>query len=138
MKTTISSLILVSAIFAIPAMADDLTGTDRLLCAASDVRVCDDDGCSQKSVREVNVPRFVDIDLTAKTIRTTEASGEDRVTPIEREERNEGLIMLQGGEFGRAYSFSIDESSGNLTAAVAARDLGVVIFGSCTPYPTAD
>jgi hypothetical protein len=117
-----------------PALADDLTGADLILCSSSQATACSaEGGCESAPPQTWNIPLFIEIDLTAKTLGTTEASGENRTTPIKNLERNEGRIVLQGYERGRAFSFVIDEPSGLATVAVARDGLTVSVFGACTP-----
>jgi len=121
---------------AIPAAADDLTGADRFLCAAGEVTVCEMDGeCTSGPPWEFNVPDFIEVDLEDGMLRTTEASEENRQTPIPRIIREDGMIVLQGFEMGRAFSFNIDETSGIMTAVAARDGLFVGAFGVCTPLP---
>ena len=120
----------------VPAAADDLTGADRFLCAPGEVTVCAMDGeCTSGPPWEFNVPDFIEMDLEAGLLKTTEASGENRQTPIPRIIREDGMIVLQGFEMGRAFSFNIDEASGTMTAAAARKGLFVGAFGVCTPLP---
>ena len=76
------------------------------------------------------------MDLAAKTLSTTAASGENRSTPIKNLEREEGMIILQGYENGRAFSFVIAEEDGMASIAVARDGLSVAVFGACTPMPS--
>ena len=127
----------VLVIFAVvPAAADDLTGADRILCAPGEVTICATDGeCTSGPPWKFNVPDFIEVDLEARLLKTTEASGENRQTPILQIIREDGLIVLQGFEMGRAFSFNIDESSGTMTAAAARNGRFVGAFGVCTPLP---
>ncbi len=119
---------------ATPAFGDDLTGEDQLLCAASQVSSCTDDGvCDTKVPWAVNVPSFIEVDLKKKQLSTTEASYENRVTPFGNMKREGGVIYIQGIENGRAYSLVINEESGLLTVAVGWDGLSVTVFGACTP-----
>jgi len=121
---------------AAPAVADDLTGADRFLCAPGEVTVCAMDGeCASGPPWEFNVPDFIEVDLEDGMLRTTEASEENRQTPIPRIIREDGMIVLQGFEMGRAFSFFIDEGSGEMTAAAARDGIFVGAFGVCTPLP---
>lgn len=118
------------------ALADDLTGSNDLLCSAVQATVCTEDGdCTIGPPWNWNIPQFIEVDLAAKMLRTTKASREERVTPIKNLERTEGTIFVQGAEKGRAFSFVIDERSGQLAAAVAAEGLTVSVFGACTTMP---
>ena len=121
---------------AMPAAADDLTGAQLILCAGEEVTACTVDGeCENGSPSKFNVPQFIVVDLENETLSTTEASGENRRTPIRHLTREDGMIVLQGFEMERAFSFNIDEATGMMTAAVARPGLFVGAFGACTPLP---
>ncbi len=116
------------------AYADDLTGADLILCTAVQATVCDTSGeCEIGSPWLWNIPQFIVVDLKGKTFGTTKASGENRMTPIKNIEYADGLIFLQGVEGGRAFSFVIEEETGDLSAAVARNGVTVSVFGACTP-----
>jgi hypothetical protein len=138
-RTTLLSLAVTAILIAAgatAARADDLTGADQLLCTAVQATKCTDDGdCTQDLPWNLNVPQFIQVDLKAKRLSTTKASGENRSTPIESLKREKGQIVLQGYEQGRAFSFVIDEATGMLSAAVAAQARAVVVFGACTTMP---
>ena len=117
-----------------PARADDLTGADKILCSAGRIAACCDDGqCAQGSPDELNMPRFIEIDVPGKRISTTKASGLNRESAIDNLKRAGGQIVLQGTQNGRAFSILIDEKTGEMSAAVAASECSVSAFGSCTP-----
>jgi hypothetical protein len=120
------------------AVADDLTGHQSVLCTAVQASVCDDTGsCVIENPWDLNIPQFLELNLKDKTVSTTKASGENRSTPIRTLLREDGLIVLQGVEGGRAFSFVIEEKSGLLSAAVAREGKTVSVFGACTPMPAA-
>jgi hypothetical protein len=119
------------------ATADDLTAADGFLCSASLATVCSMDGsCTSEPPWKLDIPQFIEVDLAAKTLSTTAASGENRSTPIKNLEREEGMIILQGYENGRAFSFVIAEEDGMASIAVARDGLSVAVFGACTPMPS--
>ena len=129
----ISALTLV----ALAAFADNVESTDRLLCSASRIIVCFEDGeCMDAHPQDLNIPQFVVIDAKKMTLSTTKASGENRFTPIRTLQRDNGKLILQGIEQGRAFGFVIDEASGLLTASVARDGLSVSVFGACTDADT--
>ena len=130
-------LVAVSAVMVLSggaaAQADDLTGAQQLLCTAVQATSCaEEGGCYQDLPWNLNVPQFIQVDLVAKRLSTTKASGENRSTPIEYLKRTGGVIVLQGFEGGRAFSFVISEGTGMLSVAVAAEGKAVVVFGACT------
>jgi hypothetical protein len=125
-----ASLILSSA----PVLADDLTGATKLLCSSAQAAVCASQGaCDVGPPWNLNIPDFIEVDLTAKLLKTTAASGENRKTPILHLEREAGNIYIQGIERQRAFSIVVTEKTGTLTAAVAREDFVVTVFGACTP-----
>ena len=75
------------------------------------------------------------MDLQAKKLSTTKASGQSRTTPIVNLQRDAGQVVLKGYENKRAFGFLIDEKTGWMTVAVARRDVAVTVFGACTPRP---
>jgi hypothetical protein len=118
--------------------ADDLADENRFLCSPVQATVCFDDGeCEIDLPWNLNIPEFIEVDLDARRHSTTAASGENRMTPIENVSRRDGLIVLQGFEMGRAFSWVISEETGQVTAAIASEGRAVSVFGSCTPIASA-
>lgn len=114
--------------------ADDLAGSNRVLCAAIQATSCVEDGeCGIDLPRNLNIPEFIEVDLDAKRISTTRASAENRATPIEHLIREDGVIVFHGFEMGRAFTWVISEATGRATVAVAMDGASVAVFGACTP-----
>lgn len=127
-------LLALTTLTAGPTAADSLSGIDQFLCTAVEATVCAVDGeCFSGAPWNWNIPQFIEVDLARKQLATTKASGEDRVTPIKYQQREGGIIFLQGVERGRAFSFVITEETGLVTAAVAREGISVGVFGACTP-----
>ncbi len=122
------------AISSWPVLADDLTGSRSFLCAASAAAKCTHDGeCVVDEPWIFNVPDFVKVDLKAKLISSTDTSQEARETAIRNIERADGLIVLQGMQNRRAWSWVIDEYTGEGVMTFADEDRAVALFGACTP-----
>ena len=116
------------------ALADSLAGEDRLLCSAVEIIVCNEDGdCESGQPWELNVPQFIVFDLKKKELSTTEASGEDRTSPIVNLTRENGQIVAQGVQFERAFSAVLNEEDGHITIAIAIDGMAISAFGACTP-----
>jgi len=116
------------------AVADDLTGADKVLCTAIEATRCSvDDECWTGLPSSFNIPQFIEIDFKEKQVATTAASGENRATPFKNLERKDGVTYLQGVEGGRAFSFVIHDATGSLSVAVATELGATLIFGACTP-----
>jgi len=128
-------LVLVVIVSPMPqALGDDISGSDRVMCAALHATRCSaDPECQTGSPRLWNIPDFIEFDFIKKHLQTTKASGTDRITPIPTLIREEGKIFIQGIEKERVFSIVIDVQSGNLTAAVATDGKAVSAFGVCTP-----
>jgi hypothetical protein len=140
MRYRLASLGAVVLAVALPAAgaADDLKGQDRILCTSVQATVCTTDGdCTIETPWNLNIPQFIEINLKDKTASTTKASGENRSSPLSNVSRADGLIVIQGFEAGRAFSFVITEDTGFAAIAVARQNLTVSVFGACTPMPAA-
>jgi hypothetical protein len=115
------------------ALADNLEGADRLLCAPEQIMICVEEAdCYPAHGSELGVPDFVIVDLKNKKMQTTKASEQERTTAFSTMSRSGGRIFLQGVENGRAFSFLINEATGSLTVAVSRDGVAVAAFGTCT------
>ena len=115
-------------------VAENVSGAEALICSPIEATVCSIElGCEIGAPWFWGIPEFLEIDLKAKKLSTTAASGSNRETPITSLDRSDGRIFLQGVERGRAFSFVINEETGLLTVAVAREEITVSVFGACTP-----
>ena len=127
------AIVLAGAAFAAPALADNLEGVNKMICAVAQVQICiENDQCYSVSAADLDVPDFVVIDTKKKVISTTKSAYEQRSTPFTYVDRVDGLIYLQGVEGRRAFSFLIDEATGRMTVSVARDGMAVSVFGVCT------
>lgn len=118
---------LVAFFGAIPAMAAD---GDIRTCALNKAIECvPDEACVEWTMRAMALPRFVRIDLKAKTITSLdkEISRNSKISSVER---RDGLIILHGTE-ERGWSMALDESSGDFTLSASGENEGFIVFGSC-------
>ena len=115
-------------------LADDVTGSDSLLCYGLSAARCETgEACESVAPWKLNIPDFVKLDLRGKRIQTTAASKDNRETPVQTVQRSNGTILLQGQQGERAFSWLITETSGEGTLSVAGVGQGVTIFTVCTP-----
>jgi hypothetical protein len=116
------------------AFADNVAGSDSLLCYGLSAARCETGvACESVEPWKLNIPDFVKLDLRGKRIQTTAASNEQRETPLQTVQRNNGTILIQGSQGERAFSWLISETSGEGTLSVAAEGQGVTVFTVCTP-----
>jgi len=128
------ALFLGAALLAGTAVADDITGAKHILCSVQEVNLCISSGeCVEVLPENLAIPHFVEIDVKAKKLATTAASGENRETIALNVIRENGLLVMHGIEEGRAFSLLIRETTGWASFASAAEERGVVVFGICTP-----
>jgi len=115
-------------------LADSLSGEDRFLCSAVEATVCTDNGvCESGAAWDWQIPQFLVVDLDRKLLSATQASGENRATPILSLTRQDGQIVLQGVQTGRAFSMVLNEVDGRTTIAIATDGVTINVFGACTP-----
>jgi hypothetical protein len=108
-------------------------GSSPLLCVPIEVMDCEaDEGCFETTAEAVNIPQFIRIDFQKKTAGGTLADGSGREVEIERMERENGMIVFQGGQQGRGWSATIGEETGHMTLTASGDRFGFIIFGACT------
>jgi hypothetical protein len=127
--TGLAGLLYCGAVF-----ADDVSGANSLLCYGLSAARCEiGEACEAVAPWQLNLPDFVKLDLRGKLIQTTAASAEQRETPLQSVQRNNGTIQIQGVQGERAFSWVISETSGEGTLSVAGHGQGVTVFTVCTP-----
>ena len=116
------------------AAAADFDGSRDLLCVPTDAIQCEGAGnCFRVAVEEVNLPRFVNVEFKQKRLRGTLLGGEEQTTAIQNVLTPvDGRTILQGAENGRGWSMTIDQTTGDMSVAIAGDDIGFILFGVCT------
>ena len=131
-NTHLATALLVSVMAAATAHAGDFDGSRGLICAPQDVVECDVSAdCARRSVSEADVPPFFRVDFKKKQLAAMR--GAQRTSPIENTKLLEGATILQGAEFGRAWSIVIDQLTGSFTASIADAFGALAILGACAP-----
>ena len=113
---------------AVPSMAED--GTTRTCALTKAFECTSQDGCKEWTVQEMALPRFILIDLKAKTINSLDKHIPRAPTKIAVIEKLEGITALQGTEM-RGWSMALGEESGALTLSATGDDEAFIVFGSC-------
>ena len=129
----ISFSILIALLACTAAHADDVSESERILCSVSTLMLCTEDGeCFPLSVLDVDVPQFLVFDLKKRTISTTKASSENRVSEVANIVRENNRIIVQGVENDGAYSILIEDDLGQFTGSVTKDGITMSTFGACT------
>ncbi len=127
-------------LMAATAPAQTFDGSQTLLCAASEIMVCEPvTGCERVTAESINAPRFLRIDPAAQTIRGVRPELSERSSAIENAENLDGKFIIQGIEDGRddvrdglGWSLTVSEERGTMVLTASAEDLAYTVFGACT------
>jgi hypothetical protein len=113
---------------AVPALSADFDGSRPMICSAIEANDCAMGATCTKGLPEnLNVPQFIKLDFANKTI-----SANGRTSPIGHYSHEGGMMVIQGFENYRAWSVTINETTGKLVGAIAGDQEGFLIFGACT------
>lgn len=137
--------IIIFALLCIPvtpllSMASDFDGSKPLLCTVIDVTECImGDGCKEVTAEEINLPRYLWINVAKKTIQSKKTGDDSRKSKIEHVKNVDGKLMLQGAEQGRenvrdgyGWTIAIMEDTGQMVLTASGDLVGDVAFGICT------
>jgi len=140
MKMSILALAIVCAA-AIPVSAGDFDGSKPLLCSVISITECTPDGgCGGMTLQNAGLPQFLRVDFQARSV--TAAGPGDGTPPsaIERMERVDGKLILQGAEDGFegvrdgvGWTTAISEETGRAILTASGEEVAFVVFGACMP-----
>jgi hypothetical protein len=107
-------------------------GSVPLLCAPIEVVDCEFGGkCFTGNAESVSLPQFVKVNFKEKVLSAVDDPS--RTTPIAYTERNNGRLIMHGGQNGRGWTILISEETGKLSATISEEGVGFIVFGACTP-----
>jgi hypothetical protein len=120
------------------ATAGDFDGSKPLLFSVARILECTPvEGCRDVSAESVGLPQFLKIDFSKQIIRPARGGENIPDTSIERSERIDGKLMLQGAEDGYAdlrdgvgWTLAISEKTGQVVLTASGDGVAFVIFGS--------
>ncbi len=117
-----------------PLVAESIVGADKFICAIVVQEVCaSDEPCTHGGPTwDTKIPEFLEFDMKQRTVGTTQAGGQGRSSKVDLR-RDEGLIIMQAYELGKAFSFVINESTGIATGSITADGEVITVFAACTP-----
>jgi hypothetical protein len=116
-----------------PLLAENVQESERIVCSPSTAVLCVETGdCFGVLPYEIDLPQFILVDARKRVLSTTKLSNRPRTTEIDNFTRQDGRILMQGIEEGRAYSLSIEQDLGMLTGVMAKDGVTVSVFGVCT------
>jgi hypothetical protein len=129
MRILVGLLGAVAAVLAaLPAPAADFDGSKLLICAPVEALDCGPGvACEKGTPEEVGAPTFFRIDFAGKAV-----VGPKRTATIERMDKTDTQILLQGTELGYAWTIVLDAATGKISTTLANREGVFVLFGACT------
>ena len=133
------TLVLIFAVAPLAAQAADFDGSKPLLCAIISITECTaDGGCQKTTLENAGMPQFLKVDVPNKTIAPAPSIEGRKPTQIERMERVEGKLILQGAEDGvenvhdgLGWTAAISEETGKLILTASGEEVAFVVFGAC-------
>ena len=129
MKVSAKLLFLLACLPVGASIAADFDGSKRLICAAAEARDCiSGEQCGKGLPADFALPTFMRVDIAAKTV-----TGPMRTTEIRLLEKTDGQVLMQGSEFGHAWSLALNTIDGTMTGSITDRGGVYVLFGACTP-----
>jgi hypothetical protein len=134
-------ILLCIGIVPLTSVAGDFDGSRPLLFSVISVMECTpDSGCRAVTIDSVDLPRFLKIDLNKKTIGPVSESDARPDSVIERMERVDGKLILQGAEDGYesvrdglGWTIAISEGTGRVVMTASGDQVAFVVFGACLP-----
>ena len=122
--------------------AGDFDGSKPLLISVIRVVECTPKStCSEVTPASIELPQFLKIDFTNKTIRPAAADDDTPATTIERQEVVDGKLILQGAEDGYekmrdglGWTMAISEATGQVVLTAAGEGVAFVVFGASIPF----
>ena len=121
---------------AVPATGAEgpLGSADSLLCAAHKVLLCEPSApCSEVEPAEVELPRFVLVDLKAKQISAVWPAEPERTSRVETLRMHTDRILLQGVDDDIPWAATIDKANGDLVVSQSRPASSSTVFGACMP-----
>jgi hypothetical protein len=133
------SAVFVLAAAPLVARGADFDGSKTLLCSINAVNECTaNDGCQNSTIENIGMPQFLKVDAQNKTVTPAKPIDGRKPTAIERIERVEGKLILQGAEpgyervhDGLGWSAAISEQTGKLIFTASGDEVAFVAFGAC-------
>jgi len=93
------------------------------------------------TAESADLPQFLKVDFENETITRAMGGEGKQVTDIERMERVDGKLILQGAEDGvenvrdgLGWTFAISEETGKAILTASGEQAAFVVFGACLPF----
>jgi hypothetical protein len=123
------------------SQAGDFDGSKPLICSVIKSTECTMmKGCHDVMAEEINLPRFLWVDVGKKVIQSNKSGENARKSEIKRAELIDNKLILQGAEQSRediqdgfGWTMAIMQNTGYMVLSASGDFTVDVIFGACTP-----
>ncbi len=131
------------AVIAVSAQAAALEARVPFICSSNEVFECDRGAdCKRTTPEAIDASALLLVDTEKNEIRPLPQQEAGPISTIERVERIDNKLILQGAEDGRegvrdglGWTLSVAEDTGHMVLTASGEDVGFVIFGICTVLP---
>lgn len=115
------------------AWAEAFDGSKPLICASVDSLSCaPGEDCVAATTEALNIPQFLRINFTGKEVTAERPDGEERTSEIQRLEKLDDELILQGSQGGLGWSLTITRATGKMSLSAVGDQVAFVVFGACT------
>ena len=136
MQGRYTELLLIALCLALPVRVSAAEDGPLLCVPIEEVECVHTGECKSNVYESMNIPQFIKVDLTEKSLSGTWQGGTAEVTPIQHVTRIDGRTILQGTERGRGWSMVIVAETGKMTLTVSDNEVAFLAFGACLPLAT--
>jgi len=98
-------------------------------------------GCRVTTAENVGLPQFLRVDFQTKSITAVRPGDGTPPSTIERMERVDGKLILQGAEDGLegvrdgvGWTLAISENTGKFFLTASGEEVAFVVFGAYIPF----
>jgi hypothetical protein len=124
------------------SVAGDFDGSKPMVCTVIEANECTmGDGCKAVAPADINLPRYLWIDVAKKSIQSEKGGEAARKSRIESVKRIDSKLILQGAEDGQegvrdgfGWSLAVMEDTGQVVLSASGDLFAVTAFGTCTLY----
>ena len=131
------------AVIAVSTQAAALDVSSPFICSSNEVFECDRGAdCKRTTPEAIDAPALLLVDTEKNEIKPLPQREAGSASTIERMERVDNKLILQGAEDGRegvrdglGWTLAVAEDTGHMVVTASGEDVGFVIFGVCVALP---
>ncbi|CAB5088966.1 hypothetical protein D3OALGA1CA_5894 [Olavius algarvensis associated proteobacterium Delta 3] len=144
MKKKLLMILAILCIWITPVLsaAGDFDGSKPFLCTVTEATECIiGQGCKSVTAEEINLPRYLWINVGKKTIQDRKTRDAPRKSRIELVKEVDSKLIIQGAEQGYedvrdgfGWTIAVMQDTGQMVLTASGDFVGDIAFGICTRY----